>query len=182
MDNEKLQNVETPEPQKTPTINREFILTNIIAILSGVSIVSLLMPFITIDVWVEFMGFGDGSIETISGFDVVPEGLWGILLLVLPAVIIAMNYIKQLAPYKKYITLGAPIICLLNLFVFLPGMVVSAEGGGASMDIQTSYAIGGWIMIICMGIVAALGIIQFFGLKTNIALLDEVASKSKKFE
>ena len=192
-----MDNQQSSPNSQTPKINKEFIMTNLIAILSGVSIISLAMPFMT---WtsesvVTVLGAG-GSISrdggTLTGISMIGGSFWGIMLLAIPALLIAMNYIKQIAPYKKYIVLGAPVLCLINLFLFLPRMITSGSMsqnvtgfmtmGSARVTFTSSLSLGAWIMAICMVLVMALGIIQFFKLKTNIAIIDEVASKSKTFE
>ena len=168
----------------TQKIDKDFILKNIISIIAGLSLLTVFLPYLAITAEVSGAGVSASDTEFASGFDVIGYGLWGILLILIPLLIIAANLINQFASYKKYVTLTAPALAIVNLIFFLPNSAPQGGGGNeyVSADVSTTLAIGGWIMVICMAILVALSLIQFFGIKTNIAILDETVNKSKNAE
>ncbi|MBR6548970.1 MAG: SHOCT domain-containing protein [Clostridia bacterium] len=101
----------------------------------------------------------------------VTSGLWGILFLVGLVAVLAAAYVKQLGVYKKIMQLVASGVMVLTLFMS-PAAALSggAEAGGdsSSVDIDISYGIGFWIMLICSLALAGLAVISFFQLKGNV--------------
>lgn len=79
-----------------------------------------------------------------------------------------------LAAFKKYICLGASIIGTVLLFI-IPGQLAYganaaqgiAESSGAKVDVDTSYQIGFWLMLVFLIALVALSVIQLFNLKGN---------------
>jgi len=161
-------------------VNKDFILSNIIVILCVVSIVSLFLTYFSVEIEIWMMGqFAGEGFSRISGFGVANDGFVGMLVLVLPVSIIIANRSKKFATHKKYVTLCAPIICLINLFVIIRSIIsLSVGDGGATMDVFISFGIGAWIMAICMVVIVALSVMQFLGIKTGVSIIDEAASKS----
>jgi len=161
-------------------VNKDFILSNIIVILCIISIASLFLTYFNVEIEIWMMGqhAGDG-LSRMSGFGLVNDGFMGALFLLLPVLIIAANISEKFAAHKKYVTLCAPIMCLLNLHVIIPGLISLSFGdGGATMDVFTRRSLGVWVMTICLAVIIALSALQFLGIKTGVALIDEAANKS----
>ncbi len=152
-------------------MNKDLIIKNLSGIICAICVVALVLPFCSASVSANVAGVSADSEASVNGIKMVTSGLWGILFLVGLVAVLAAAYVKQLGAYKKIMQLVASGVMVLTLFMS-PTAALSggAEAGGdsSSVDIDISYGIGFWIMLICSLALAGLAVISFFQLKGNV--------------
>ena len=158
------------------SLNLNSILKNLTAILCGLIIVALLLPFAAFSSSVSAgIVSAEAESESLSGFTfVLGGGILGILFGLMPILILAACYVPQLEAYKKYINLGCSALGILFLFL-VPGQYSSSSsadyGGGTSTasisTTSTTYKFGFWVILVLFILQIALSVIQFFNLKGN---------------
>lgn len=152
--------------------DKSILLKNLTGIFCGALILSMLLPFVK-------AGASTGGISaespSLSRINIVTDGGFvGILFFLMPILILVACYLPPLAAFKKYICLGASVVGMVLLFM-IPGQMAYgagaaqgiAESAGAKVDVDTSYQIGFWLMLILLIALVALSVIQFFNLKGN---------------
>lgn len=151
-------------------MNKEKIIKLIPTILCILMLVSLILPFVSYGANVSILGASASSETSLNGFDLISEGSFlAILLPLMPILIMVATYIKNLAPYKKYICLGASAFTIIWLFI-VPKISGGASAEGVSIDYNTSYLIGFWIMLICAIALTFLYLIPFINKNNNAVL------------
>lgn len=142
-------------------------------VLCVLMLISLLLPFISIDVEMSVLGMSGGGETSMNGFDLISDGSFlAILLPLMPILIVVSNYISSLSAYKKYICLGCSVFTILWLIV-IPRISAKSSAEGASVDISTNHLIGFWIMLICAILLTFLYLIPFIN-KNNNAFLSKL--------
>lgn len=152
--------------------DKSILLKNLTGIFCGALILSMLLPFVK-------AGASTGGISAespaLSGINIVTDGGFvGILFFLMPILILLACYLPPLAAFKKYICLGASIIGTVLLFI-IPGQIAYgagaaqgiAESSGVKVDVDISYQIGFWLMLVFLIALVALSVIQLFNLKGN---------------
>ncbi len=171
-------------------INKNTIIKNISAILCVIAIIGLIFTFASVKIKMEVDtgGMADASSESsfsASGFEMVTgSGVWGWLIPVGMVVVLASNYLEQLADYKKLLSLAGSALSLVATFLAAgtwSTMQASASGGGASVDITTSYGAGFYIVLIATILLTAVALIGFLNLKGN-PLFDAINGESDDSE
>lgn len=161
--------------------DKNIILKNLNAILCVICVVALLLPFCSVDASVSFAGVSGGASEAVNGITMVTEtGMWGYLFVIALAGILLFSYIKQLSSYKKLASLVCSAVMILSLFLS-PGNLSAAGGaeGSSSVEIDVSYGVGFWIILVCSVCFALLSLIGFLGLKGN-PLFDAINSVNEE--
>lgn len=152
-------------------MNKEKVLKFIPTILCILMLVSLILPFVSFGANVSILGATASSETSLNGFELISEGSFlAILLPLMPILIMVATYIKSLAPYKKYICLGASAFTIIWLFI-VPKISGGASSEGVSVDYNTSYLVGFWIMLICAIALTFLYLIPFINKNNNPILL-----------
>lgn len=124
---------------------KEIMKTHLITILCVISLIVLFLPFVTVTVEMEIMGISSGESQSLSGFTAATYGITGLVLIVGPILLIAMNYIKQLGKYKGLLAIAVPIICIIFCIIVIiqaKSLAVKAMGGDFGYNIKISPAIG----------------------------------------
>ena len=169
-------------------INKELIMKHLLTICCVISVILLLLPFATVtaDAEVEVAGVSaSASASTsVSGFDAAFGAggtLVAFLMLICPAVLVAMNYIKQLDKFKNLLALILPAVsilaAILSLFL-ISSPTVSA--GGASVDVSTSPSIGFFLLVVAYIGTFVAGAMTFYGLKLSKDGVADFANQFKK--
>ena len=162
------------------SINKDLIIKNLNGILCAISILAILFPFCSIEMNVSVMGFSSDSSSTINGTKLLSDGgLWGIMIVLAPIVVLVASYLPQLEAYKKIICMGSSGIMILALFLVAGSFGASASGGSADFDMSVKYLIGFWIMLVSAVLIFGIAVIQFFNLKGN-KVFSTVNSESSK--
>lgn len=152
--------------------DKNVLLKNLTGIFCGALILCTLLPFVK-------FGTSSGGVSTespaLKGIDILTNGGFvGILFFLMPILILLACYLSPLAAFKKYICLGASVVGTVLLFM-IPGQIAYgagaaqgiAESAGAKVDVDISYQIGFWLMLVFLIALVALSVIQFFNLKGN---------------
>lgn len=169
-------------------LDKEFFKKYSLVICAVVSLISLFLPVLTAEVDSEFVS-DTQSFTLISG---ISEGGWiGIALIVCPAVVIAMHFIKQLENYKPLISVIAPAICIVGLIIdyfLLKSGISGFDSAMSSMnsmfdtsaDISAEMKIGVGFFLAMASYVAmlVLGAMTYHGLKLSKEGIKEFADNT----
>ncbi|MBR2876011.1 MAG: SHOCT domain-containing protein [Clostridia bacterium] len=148
---------------------KEKIIKHINAILCAINVIALALPFSGVDVSASAFGVSGGSSQSISGFKMITDsGMWGFLFALGMVAILATTYIGKLAGYKKIACLASSAIMIISLFL-APGNL-SAGGGaeGVSVDIDISYGVGFYIILVSTVLILGIALVRFLELKGNV--------------
>lgn len=172
-------------------IKNAFIRKNAMAICAVISIILIFLPFCAFGVKatsadIEVSGqavkatgfsalFGIEELKTMGN----NKTFFAAFLFIIPVLIVVMNYIKQLKPYRRIIAIVAPTISILFEIITLISLrshvikYFNAAGGGDTSGVKftTTPQIGFWLLLVSYILTAVIGLITYYGL--NI-------SKSKK--
>lgn len=175
-------------------INKEFILKNLITICCIASVLLLLLPFcsVTGSVSSEFIGSASDS-EAVTGFDVIlgeAGTFFGWLLLICPAILIAMNYIEQLKKYKSVLAIVLPMVSIIAQIITLSSakkVIVKMMGGsdtvsgyGTSISVKLSPQIGFYLLLIAYIATFIAGAMTYHGLTLDKKGIAEFGNKIKE--
>lgn len=123
-----------------------------ITILCVISIIALFMPMFSVVTSMDVWGETSSETMTISGFEVMQEDKIGMLLVVGPAILIAMNYVKQLQKYKGILAIAAPLVCIVSFIACMiyakNGNITAGESGIFRVDVKIKLAFGGLLALL----------------------------------
>ena len=146
-------------------INVNLILKNLSAVFCGIFYIALLLPFVSFKVDYSNSGYmmSDYEASRLNGSQLFTDGgIFGIVLLLMPLLILLATYLQQLAQYKKLICLIASI-AMVFLVITCSFNIKSAEiGFGEGIEIKAHRLIGFWIMLACSIALTALSALSFF--------------------
>lgn len=160
--------------EKIP-IKNDFVRKNAMAICAVLSLIMTMFPFVQfkaesdiVDIPVKIKGF-----QALFGDD---NTLISISLFILPILIIVMNYIKQLKPYRRLIAIVTPCLSILfeifTVIALKSGLNTAAESAtavgeslGMKVGYSTSLLIGFWLILISYILTAVVGYITYYGLE-----------------
>lgn len=171
-------------------IKNEFIRKNIMAICAAFSIIFGIFPFVrfasSVTATGEYAEFVESTGSTVQSFNLFSlisgeiNSFFTIVLFIAPILLIVMNYIKQLRPYRRAIAIIFPAISFISeiiLFFIIRSECISSvkasAGGGEdyfSMDVKVSVIphIGFYLILLSYIITAIVGFITYYGLKLPI--------------
>ncbi|MDO4608070.1 MAG: SHOCT domain-containing protein [Clostridia bacterium] len=157
-------------------INKELIIKNISAILCAIAVIGLVFTFATVDVTAgaSIMGVSAEATETVTanGLEVLTgSGVWGYLIILGFAAVLLANYLKQLTDYKNLLSLAGSIIAVISTIMSAKKWAslqsLSTDAGVASVEFETSYGLGFWIILIAGVALVGIAMIGYFNLKGN---------------
>lgn len=157
----------------------EIIKKHIITILCVLSILLLALPIASVEVSIESEWIGSIDSEaTVSGFNALGNSLFAYILLIGPALLVAMNYIKQLEKYKGILAIAIPIVCLISLIIVIisaKSFSTSASAGDyASTEAKIKIGIGAMLLFLTyIGTVVA-GAVTYHNLTLDKAGLEKL--------
>lgn len=157
-------------------IKNEFIRKNAMAICALISLVLTFLPFFGFSV--DTVGYEEKV--TVTGITALfgeNRTIISLTLFIGPILIIIMNYINALKPYRRIIALLVPLLCIIfEIFtsVALRSVVMNTMGIadsaaktlGGSIDYNTSLMIGFWLILLSYVLTAIIGFITYYGLNT----------------
>ena len=158
-------------------INKATVMKYLVVILSVVSIILLFLPFAT--PYVEMMG-REMKGDSFNGFDAgFEEGgvFWAVLLLILPIILIVVNFVPQIAKFKGIASIAIPVLCII--FEIITLIALAPDNVPKGIDAGNSPAIGFWLLIICYIGTAIAGAVTCFGLKFSKEGLNEFKNNLK---
>ena len=157
-------------------IKNEFIRKNAMAICALISLVLTFLPFFGFSAGAE----GYEEKVTVTGITALfgeNRAIISLTLFIGPILIIIMNYINALKPYRRIIALLVPLLCIIfEIFtaVALRSVVMNtmgiadsaAETFGGSIDYDTSLLIGFWFILLSYILTGIIGFITYYGLNS----------------
>lgn len=173
-------------------LDKAFILRNLITIFCVLCVIAPFFHFLNMSVNVESNFIGSSTQESfVDGWTVFSDYPLSWLLLIGPAVLVAMNYIKPLEKFKGLLAIFIPILCIAVLFLALSGVKAEAAAaddavgaigeftdtvlGGMDLGTYTDFSAGaessaglGFYMFLIanVGIIIS-GAVTYFGLRLN---------------
>lgn len=123
----------------------EIVKKHMITILCIVSIILLALPLAKVEVSVEIMGESAESSSTVTGFQALSTSIFAYVLIIGPALLVAMNYVKQLEKYKGLLAIIVPVVCVISLIIVVvsaKNFSASASSGVASAEAKVKIGIG----------------------------------------
>ena len=160
-------------------IKNSFIRNNILALCAACSLIFLVLPFAsfsvgaaTEDIVVESTKVSVSGFEALVGVKEIKIGsnstIFAIFLLIIPLLIITMNYIKPLKSTKKWIAIGAPvigilfeIITLLDIKKIFNTFLIAEE----EVKLKTSLGIGFFLILISYILTIIVGLIIYHNMR-----------------
>ena len=182
---EKLRNnnaeSDTTENLNKIPIKNDFIRKNIMAFCAVISIIMAFLPFASFCAEAEDVTGNKISVsgfETLFGVKEIHAGsnssFFGLILFLVPIVIIVMNYIKPLKPYKKYIAVGAPALGIIGEFITFFDLrgtfktFIQDEGA----ELSSSLGIGFFLILASFILTAVVGLMIYHGMELPIKKKD----------
>ena len=174
-------------------IKNKLVRQHLMAICAGIIYLFMLLPFVTYtvagEVGAETGGMAGGTgnaYEALGGLHskaslmgqhaAIPgwNTAFAIALIVIPGIIIAMNYVNKLKPYRRIIAIVGPaagiafefitIIALHGKYFSVAG-IDAATAANAGLKLSTMVGAGFVLMIIMYVVTAIVGLITFYGYK-----------------
>ena len=109
--------------------------------------------------------------ETLFGVNEIKVGsnssIFGLILFLVPIIIIVMNYIKPLKPFKKYIAVGAPALGIIGEFITFFDLrgtfktFIQDEGA----KLSSSLGIGFFLILVSFILTAVVGLMIYHGMQ-----------------
>lgn len=165
---------ETNENRNRIPIKNDFIRKNIMSFCALISIVFAFFPFASFSAKA---GDVAGNKITVSGFETLfgakeikvgsNSSVFGLILFLVPIIIIAMNYIKPLKPFKKYIAVGAPALGIIGEFITFFDLrgtfktFIQDEGA----KLSSSLGIGFFLVLASFILTAVVGLMVYHGME-----------------
>ena len=157
-------------------IKNEFIRKNAMAICALISLVLTFLPFFGFSAGAE----GYEEKVTVTGITALfgeHRTIISLTLFIGPILIIIMNYINALKPYRRIIALLVPLLCIIfeiftavalrSICMNYMGIADSTAGAfGGSVDYDTSLLIGFWFILLSYILTAIIGFITYYGLNS----------------
>lgn len=125
-----------------------------LVILAVISILVLALPFYTItgeasvdmgDLGLDIDVPSAESKTTVDGFKALNTSIFAYVLIIGPALLIAMNYISQLGKYKGILAIAVPAACIVSMiiiFLTAKSSYIKASGGMMEMEVKLGLGIG----------------------------------------
>ena len=155
---------------------------HILTICAALSLLALALPFISVKMEVEVMGMASGSESVTSGFGTLGKSVFAFLLILGPALIIVMNYIKPLEKFKGIIAVAAPLACIADLilvFFSVKSASASASGAGGSVEVSASLGIGALLALVSYVATVIAGAVTYHNFTLDKAGLEMLKERGK---
>lgn len=165
---------ETSENLNQIPIKNEFIRKNIMSVCAVISIIMTFLPFASFSAKA---GDVTGNKISVSGFETLfgvkeikvgsNSSVFGLILFLVPIIIIVMNYIKPLKPFKKYIAVGAPALGIIGEFITFFDLrgtfktFIQDEGA----ELSSSLGIGFFLILVSFILTAVVGLVIYHGVE-----------------
>lgn len=175
---EKLKNTayesDSTENLNNIPIKNDFIRKNIMSVCAVISIIMAFLPFASFSAKA---GDVTGNKISVSGFETLfgvkeikvgsNSSIFGLILFLVPIIIIVMNYIKPLKPFKKYIAVGAPALGIIGEFITFFDLrgtfktFIQDEGA----ELSSSLGIGFFLILVSFILTAVVGLVIYHGVE-----------------
>lgn len=165
---------ETSENLNQIPIKNDFIRKNIMSVCAVISIIMAFLPFASFSAKAgDVMGnkISVSGFETLFGVKEIKVGsnnsIFGLILFLVPIIIIVMNYIKPLKPFKKYIAVGAPALGIIGEFITFFDLrgtfktFIQDEGA----KLSSSLGIGFFLILASYILTAVVGLMMYHGME-----------------
>lgn len=144
---------------------KEVLKQHLITILCVIAILALAFPLVSIS-------SDYGGTSSITGFAAIEHSFFALLLIILPVILAASNYLKPLEPFKRILSLGVPVFCLLLLILVFFSCKSVLSGGAdaaAAFGVDIDVKVGLCTIIAALSYIA-LGVVGFKNGKGNISM------------
>ena len=162
-------------------LNHPILKQHLLTILSALAVLVLILPYAGVEATVEVMGVSRGAgANSVSGFSAATGCFFGYFLLAGPALLVAMNYVRQLEKYKGLLAVAVPLVCVVFAIITLfeckaigaAGAAAAGAGMNMKADVSVSVGIGMILTILVHLITCAAGAMTYHSFKLNSLNLD----------
>jgi hypothetical protein len=153
-------------------IKNEFVRKNALAICAILSLIFTALPFINVGSSSEY----SNTNVTYSGITILSQGsIMAFVMFVGPILLIIMNYIHQLKPYRRIISVVIPALSII--FEVLTALSTKSSAGSVSVDMgfdelgvssSASLQIGFYLLLLSYILTAIIGFMTYYGLELPI--------------
>ena len=150
---------------------------NLNQIMSFCALISIIFAFLPFASFSAKAGDVTGNKISVSGFETLfgvneikvgsNSSIFGLILFLVPIIIIVMNYIKPLKPFKKYIAVGAPALGIIGEFITFFDLrgtfktFIQDEGA----KLSSSLGIGFFLILVSFILTAVVGLMIYHGMQ-----------------
>lgn len=152
---------------------------HITLILCVLSIIMLALPLASIVNHYEMYGQTSSSKASFSGFDAFGHTFVSYFLVIGPGLLLASEFLSQLKPYRKHLSLLSPIVSLVALVVVVmqaESFSVTASSSMASAKVSLKVGIGAILYGILQAVMACIGAGKYYGFSFNKESIQKVKS------
>ena len=153
---------------------------HLLSIVCALSLLLLLLPLAKISASVD-TGYGDYSQQvSVSGLKALEGIVFAYFLVLGPAFLVAMNYIKPVEKYKGIIALVVPVVCLICLILTIiqsKKFANAASYGADNLDLSIKIGIGAILEILTYIGMAVAGLITYHNFSLDKAGLEKLKAQ-----
>ena len=153
---------------------------HLLSIVCALSLLLLLLPLAKISASVD-TGYGDYSQQvSVSGLKALEGIIFSYFLVLGPAFLVAMNYIKPVEKYKGIIALVVPVVCLICLILTIiqsRKFANAASYGADNLDLSIKIGIGAILEILTYIGMAVAGLITYHNFSLDKAGLEKLKAQ-----
>lgn len=156
-------------------IKNDFIRKNAMAICAVISLIVTVFPFFGVSMKTDYSDVN----ESVRGYEALfgdKHSLISVSLFIFPILIIVMNYIKALKPYRRLIAIIAPCLAVIfEIFTVISLRSALLKGTDATNDIvgtlgvkmetHSTLHIGFWLILLSYVLTGVIGFITYYGLE-----------------
>lgn len=157
----------------------ELVRKHLLTILCALAILLLLLPIASVSVEVDSAFVSTSQSKSVTGLNALGGSFFAWFLVLGPAVLIAMNYLKPLEKYKGLLAIAVPVANIVALIIVICRAKAIQGGAGtdaASVEVSTRIGIGSILLFLTyLGTIVA-GAIEFH----NFSISKEGFEKLKK--
>ena len=165
-------------------IKNSFIQKNAISICAALSILFAVFPFVKFTMESDYT---DATNEVLNGFSALFGSNGTIISIVLflgPILLVLMNYIKQLRPFRRIISVTVPVVCtifeIITALALQAGFKAGSDVAGAANDAMASIGmdaglkssfslqIGFFLILFSYILTIAVGLVTYYGFKVPL--------------
>ena len=156
---------------------------HMLTIFAVISLIALALPLCTIVTETESFIGSTSAKATVSGFSAMGKSFFAYFMLIGPALIIAMNYIKPLEKYKGILAIAIPLVCIVSailVFIQVKGSSASASNEYASAEISANIGIGLILAFLSYIATAVAGAVTYHNFTLDKAGIEKLKQSSKE--
>lgn len=159
----------------------EMVKKHMISILCVAAIIALALPFAKVTSTAEVFGQTAEASSSFSGFQTLSHSVFAYIMIAGPAILIVMNYIKQLEPFKGILAIVVPVVCLIALIIVMltaKSFSMAVDGGMVDAEVKVTPGIGAIVAGVLYVGTAVAGAVTFHNFTFDKAGLERLKNSA----